>query len=201
MQSNITALILAGGAGSRMGGVDKGLVPYNNQPLIASVINKLAGSCNQLLISCNRNLEIYQDFGYPIICDKQQTDDINYEGPLAGILAALPKIQTEYLLISPCDTPQLPSNLAERLYQTLKTSPESHIAVAHDGTRRQNLHCMMHSSLFDSLALFYHRGGRALKLWYSQQSTIDVDFSAEAESFANINSLDFPRNHHQVNED
>ena len=190
MKNAITGLVLAGGAGTRMGGIDKGLALHQGEPLVSHVIAKLTSSCAKLMISCNRNIEQYRRFGYTIIKDDYNNGDesIPYQGPIAGIVAALPQIDTEYLLISPCDTPNIPSDLAEQLFLALSGNTIGDgIAIVHDGLRRQNLHCLIHTNQLNSLMQFYHSGGRALKLWYENKRIVEVDFSSEVQLFTNIN--------------
>jgi molybdenum cofactor guanylyltransferase len=107
LQKHITGLILAGGRAQRMGGIDKGLIPFLGQPLIASAIARLQGQVSGILINANRNITKYATYGYPVIID--ETPD--FSGPLAGFSAGLKVCKTPYLLTAPCDSPLLPVNL------------------------------------------------------------------------------------------
>ncbi|MEW8394895.1 MAG: molybdenum cofactor guanylyltransferase MobA, partial [Candidatus Thiodiazotropha sp.] len=111
--ADVTAVILAGGRGRRMGGEDKGLIELNGEPLIQHVITSIAPQVGQILINANRNQARYQAFGYPVIADSL----LNYQGPLAGFIAALEAITTEDMLTLPCDGPPVPADMVERLYQ------------------------------------------------------------------------------------
>ena len=114
----VTGIILAGGEARRMGGNDKGLIPYVNQPLIAHVIHHLAPQVEQLLINANRNIERYQQFGYPVISDSLS----GYQGPLAGMLAGMQMATTDYILTAPCDSPSPSPKLRQRMMESLLSS-------------------------------------------------------------------------------
>ena len=105
-KEDITGLVLAGGKGSRMGGVDKGLVAFEDMPLVEHVIGILKPQCRTLVVSANRNEDVYAKYGYPVVTD----DDKNFSGPLAGIAAALEIVKTPYMVVAPCDSPFLPSD-------------------------------------------------------------------------------------------
>ena len=120
MRDRITGLILAGGRARRMGGQDKGLIPLAGRPLIAWVIEALRPQVGSILISANRNQAAYAAFGYPVIGDEAGGPDLTgFQGPLAGIAAAMTLAQTPWLLTLPCDTPLLPADLAARLAAAL----------------------------------------------------------------------------------
>lgn len=187
MRDNVLAAILSGGAGQRLNGMDKGLYPYQSKPLIEHVIKSLSPQVNNTIICANRNIDKYQQFGFKVVRDRDQT---NYQGPIAGILAALNFITASNgmdhisaLVIAPCDAPKLPANFVSRLLVTQAT-----LAVAHDGHRSQNLHCLIARQHWGSLQKFYADGGRALHRWFSQHDAVCVDFSDEARSFVNMNS-------------
>ena len=110
-KEEITGLVLAGGKGSRMGGADKGLVCFKDTPLVEYVIDILEPQCKTLVISANRNEDVYKDFGYPVVTDENR----NFSGPLAGIAAGLEIVETPYMVVAPCDSPFLPTDYVERL--------------------------------------------------------------------------------------
>ena len=119
---NINGLILAGGAGSRMQGRDKGLINWMGRPLVAHVAERLSPQVNELYISCNRNAGEYAKFAESLIADKRE----NFQGPLAGIEASAAIIESGYLIVVACDTPKLPADLVDRLVTPLlekKVSP------------------------------------------------------------------------------
>lgn len=194
---NIVGLILAGGEGRRLGGRDKGLQKHKGKPLIEYVIIALEQQTDKIILSANRNLEIYKQYDLELVSDNkldgyQDSEQDSYQGPLAGIIAALPFIQQaqkEYLLLASCDTPNLPIDYASKLHEQLKNTSAS-AAVVHDGNRTQNLHCLIRCDALASLQAFYQQGGRALYRWFKQNAVIEVDFSRHAERFLNINTLE-----------
>lgn len=180
---DITAVILAGGRGRRMGGADKGLVDFNGHPLVAQVIEAISPQVRTLLISANRNLVRYQQFGYPVVADSLN----DYQGPLAGILAALELVQTPYIVTLPCDGPALPGDLVKRLSVALERA-KGEIAVAHDGERLQSAYALIPVKLKLDLQAYLTSGDRKLGLWLTSHQMIQVDFSDVSASFANINT-------------
>jgi len=201
---NPIGLILAGGQSSRMGGTDKGLITLHGKPLISHTINRLIPQVSQLLISANRNADVYRQFGYPVIEDALP----GYQGPLAGILGALHYLQrltpeelTAYcqLLIAPVDAPQLPLDLYARLSHAISgsTGTATSITVAHDGCRQQSLFMLLSigdrnhlDGYCDSLQQSLDKGERKVEWWLKGQHCIEVDFSDEADCFSNINTPD-----------
>ncbi len=179
---DVTAVILAGGEGSRMGGVDKGLLELEQQPLIEHVIARLAPQLSRIIISANRNIDRYQSYGYPLI-----SDQLKGRGPLAGILSARQQCPSEWLLSVPCDTPCLPSNLISRICDKMEQAPAL-LYTAHDGQQLQPLFSMIHRNLTTSLADFLSSGKRKVTLWLKQQATVHVDFSDQPHAFFNINT-------------
>lgn len=183
-----TGLILAGGAGSRAGGRDKGLLQWQDKTLVAQVATRLRPQVGRLLISCNRNSEEYATW-----CDLTVADSRpGFAGPLAGLEASRHYIESEFLLVVPCDTPLLPAALAQVLRRRLLNNEceAADIAYAHDGQREQYLCAMLRRSTLDSLPDFLDRGHRAVRHWYAGQRAVAVDLSADAASFRNINTLD-----------
>ncbi len=184
-KTDITAVVLAGGMGRRMGGQDKGLTPLAGRPLIVQVLERLQPQVGQILINANRNPEVYADFGYPVIADTIS----GYAGPLAGMLSAMKVCQTPYLLTVPCDSPFIPATLASRLAATLQAE-QAKISVAHDGRRLQPVFALMHTSLRDSLQAFLAGGERKIDAWYAGQRMAVADFSALPDTFINLNTPD-----------
>lgn len=188
-KTNTLGVILSGGAGTRLKGVDKGLQPFKELSLVEHVINSLSPQTSALLICANRNLETYASFGHTVIRDQNQQ---RYEGPLAGITAAIEHVlqhqefsSVEQLLISPCDVPNPPNDLCERL-----NASQNQVALAHDGDRKQNLHCLIHRQQWSSLSEFYINGGRAIHRWFTQVDAVEVDFSDQANRFRNLNRIE-----------
>ncbi|MCG7868245.1 MAG: molybdenum cofactor guanylyltransferase MobA [gamma proteobacterium symbiont of Stewartia floridana] len=182
-RSDYTAVILAGGRGSRMGGNDKGLILFDGKPLIEHVINTIAPQVGRLLINANRNMVEYQRFGYPVIRDELS----GYQGPLAGIYSALEQITTPNLITVPCDGPRLPKDLVARLVSARETAAAD-IVVAHDGKRLQPVYALISKKLRPSLKDYLDGGDRKIDLWYAQHKMVTADFSDIPETFLNINT-------------
>lgn len=181
--NEITAIILAGGRSRRMGGIDKGLLPFQGQVLIEPVIAALQHQVGTILISANRNLERYQAFGQPVIADMLG----DYYGPLAGIATGMQAVITPYVLAVPCDAPRLPDNLVGTLWQALDTQ-QADISVAHDGTRLQPLFALLKCTLLPALLSYLDTGGRKVQAWYGQQQMTVADFSSQRDHFINLNT-------------
>lgn len=189
MQSppNITGLVLAGGAGRRVGLRDKGLIPWRGKPLIAHVCDGLKPQVGELLISCNRNFSQYQKFAARIVADNRG----DFQGPLAGLEAASAYIRSEFLVVVCCDMPHLPPDLVMRLISPLvpgfADSPE--ISYAHDGARAQYLCAVIKRDCLSTLSSFLDGGRRAVQGWYQSHHSIAVDFSDSSSSFRNYNTF------------
>lgn len=183
MNPTITGVILAGGQGSRMGGVDKGLLEVNGQVVIEQILQVLKPQVANILINANRNIERYQSYGYPVIQDEL----LGFQGPLAGIAVALQKASTEYVLILPCDSPTLAPDIAQHLLQTLQNEA-AEIAVAHDGERLQPIHAVISRHLLPSLLEFLEQGERKVDLWYAKHKMAVADFSNCRTMFFNMNT-------------
>ena len=179
----ITGLILAGGAGSRMGGVDKGLQFYRGKLLVQWVIACLAPQVDELIISANRNLDTYSALGYQVVTDSDAED---YAGPLAGLQAGLSAARHELVLCVPCDTPHLPNTLALRLVSALGEAP---MAVARCTDHPQPTVCLVRSKLLPALSEFLASGERKMGWWQRQNGAIYVDFD-DVSAFANLNTND-----------
>ncbi len=185
-QSQISGVILAGGLARRMNNQDKGLVPFQGEAMISHAIKAIQPVVDQLLINANRNLDQYQQFGFPVVSDETDT----FEGPLAGVFSALKTIDNDdsFLLVTPCDSPLVCSYHLQKLVDPLM-SEQKDIAVAHDGERLHPVFMVLKNSLADSLADYLKGGQRKIDLWIEQHDFITVDFSSEKHIFQNINTL------------
>jgi molybdopterin-guanine dinucleotide biosynthesis protein A len=185
---DITGLILAGGRGSRMGGVDKGLQNHLGMPLALHALLRLAPQVGHVMINANRNLSAYESMGVPVWPDALP----DFAGPLAGVLAGLEHAQTPYLLTVPCDTPDFPHDLAARLADALSQA-DAQIAMAatrEQGVlRAQPVFCLMKSSVIESLVTFLHAGERKIDRWTAQHRCVEVEFG-DANAFFNANTLE-----------
>jgi len=185
---NITGVILAGGEGRRVGHRDKGLIAWKGKPLIAHVVARLAPQVQELLISCNRNVPLYETFAARTITDPR----VGYQGPLAGLEAAAPLVRTDFLIVVCCDTPDLPPDLVQRLIAPFSVTHEAKVDVtfAHDGARAQYLCAALRRECLASLSEFLDAGHRAVKEWFGSRNAIAVDFSDREECFRNFNRMD-----------
>lgn len=179
---SITGVILAGGQARRMGGKDKGLVLFQQQPLIRFAIDALKPQVDQLVINANRNLERYQDFNLPVISDSID----GYCGPLAGMLSAMQSVDSDYILTSPCDCPSISPQLRQRMMESLLLS-DADIAVAFDGQRLQPVFSLIPCHLQDDLQAYLLQGDRKIDLWLQRHKLTLVDFSDQADTFVNFN--------------
>ncbi len=180
-KNEITVVVLAGGKASRMDGEDKGLIVFRELPLIAHVVNVVKPKVSQILISANRNIEEYANFGKVI------RDDLKgFQGPLAGISKALKVCSTPYLLVLPCDSPLVDASLIDSLIEKMEVSKVD-ICVAHDGSIMHATFALMKTKLEKSLEEFLEEGGRKMALWYRQQSLERIDVSSHLEVLTNIN--------------
>ncbi|MEZ0601391.1 molybdenum cofactor guanylyltransferase MobA [Paraburkholderia sp. IW21] len=191
-REHITGLVLAGGRGMRMGGVDKGLQTLHGEPLASHVLRRLAPQAGALLISANRHPEVYTALGKPFGAKVLADTVPGFPGPLAGLLAGLRAAGTAYVLSAPCDTPGLPAELALRLAQALD-STQADIATVKtsDAEGHVSLHpvvALLRASLADDLAAFLEAGERKVRAWYARHKTVEVTFTDE-RAFYNINSL------------
>jgi len=192
--SEITGVILAGGRGSRMGGVDKGLQNFNDVPLALHTQLRLSPQVGELLINANRNLAAYESFGVPVWPDAASLGDL--AGPLAGFLTGLERCETAFMMTVPCDTPLFPHNLVARLAAALEAE-DADIAMAaareEDGQlRAQPVFCLMHSELLESVVKFTHGGGRKIDAWTALHKTVLVPFELpgdDPKAFFNANTL------------
>lgn len=186
---NVTGMVLAGGKARRMGGQDKGLIEINGQAMIQYVLDVLKPQVNEILINANRNLSTYEKFGYPVISDQLE----DYQGPLAGIAAAMEVSKTNYICTCPCDGPLIAQDLVTRLYSVIESNAKTQssgveIAVAHDGHRLQPVYALISCSLQQSLLDYLSSGERKIDRWYAQHNFIAVDFSNKQDCFININT-------------
>lgn len=183
-RDDITGLILAGGRGSRMGGVDKGLQNYQGMPMALHAVMRLSPQVGQLMINANRNLAAYESFGVPVWPDALP----DFAGPLAGFLAGLERCETACMVTVPCDSPLFPQDLVERLAHALEAA-DAEIAMARTGDQVQPVFTLMKASLLDSLVRFTQSGGRKIDLWTALHRTVEVNFDDES-AFFNANTLD-----------
>ena len=184
---DITGLILAGGRGSRMGGVDKGLQNHLGLPLAMHALLRLTPQVGAVLINANRNLSAYESMGVPVWPDPMG----DYPGPLAGWLAGLEHCETPYMVTVPCDTPGFPLDLVARLAQAL-VDADAELAMAatrEDGVVQvQPVFCLLKTTLLESLVAYLHAGQRKIDRWTAQHRVAEVVFD-DAAAFFNANTM------------
>lgn len=192
LPEQITGLILAGGRGSRMGHVDKGLQPFRGKVMASHVVARLAPQVGAVAINANQNLEKYEAFGVPVWPDDLQ----GFEGPMAGLETGLRRCTTDYLVTAPCDSPFLPTDLVARLSAALEANGAD-LALAEteepddSGAMRIQPHpvfALVKKSALPHLAAFLATGGRRMDGWYGAIKVVRVRFD-DASAFRNINTM------------
>lgn len=177
----LTALILAGGEGRRAGDRDKGTLAWHGRPLVARVQERIAPQVGRILISCNRNEDFYAAYADLTIPDLRE----DHLGPLAGLEAAAPHIDTDFVLVVPCDTPRLPADLVQRLLTAL-LAEDLEGCHARSAGRDHYLCALLRSACLPSVSAYLDAGGRAVRHWLAQHRVRAVEFE-DPESFDNIN--------------
>ncbi len=181
----ITGVILAGGLGRRMGGVDKGLQELQGRPMAAWVIERLAPQVDELLINANQNAERYAEFGHRVVPDRIP----DFAGPLAGLHAALSAAMHPWVATAPCDSPFLPADLVARLSAALQTG-KADLAVARTFDQPHPVFCLCKRDVLPHLTAYLQSGERKFDRWYATLNTVEVSFDDEASAFENINTRD-----------
>lgn len=179
----VSGIVLAGGLGRRMGGVDKGLQPLRGQPMIAHVLARLAPQVDDIVINANQNLERYGAFGLRVVRDQIT----GFAGPLAGLHAGLQAVTQPLAVTVPCDSPFLPADLVARLREHMAGNE---LAVAKTGAQPHPVFALVRRSVASSLEAFLAGGGRKIDAWYAALKVVEVSFDDEADAFRNINTLE-----------
>lgn len=185
MTEAVTGVVLAGGQGSRMGHVDKGLQPFRGKPMVAHVLERFAPQVDEVLINANRSLDEYARFGYRVIADQIG----GFAGPLAGLQRALAEATHPLVATSPCDSPFLPLDLIARLRRGM-VERNAQLAVAKTFDQPHPVFCLCRSALLDHLTDFLKNGGRKIDKWYATLSIVEVNFDDEEAAFSNINTAE-----------
>lgn len=182
-RAQITGIVLAGGQGRRMGGVDKGLVVLDGRPLVAHVTERLAPQVGTLLINANQNAERYAALGYAVVPDAVG----GFAGPLAGLHAGMMAAATPYVVTAPCDSPFLPHDLVSRLAAALDRA-NAGLAAARTFDQPHPVFALVRVTMLPHLADFLAGGGRKIDAWYATFANVEVPFDDEAAAFRNINT-------------
>ena len=179
----VSGIVLAGGLGRRMGGVDKGLQPLHGKAMVEHVLARLAPQVDDIVINANQNLERYAAFGHRVIPDRVG----GFAGPLAGLHAGLSAISRPLAVTVPCDSPFLPGDLVARLQRDLGAND---LAVAKTGDQPHPVFALVRRSVAANLEAFLGSGGRKIDAWYASLKVMEVNFDDEADAFRNINTLE-----------
>jgi len=178
----VTALILAGGQGSRMNHQDKGWISYKGKPLIQHAIDIATPQVQQIVISYNQNPTRYAALPYPGTTDLTP----GYLGPLMGVLSCRDLISTGLTFVMPCDSPGLPADIVAHLIASMKNHG---LAVVHDGTRLQPLIFLVKTQLIDSIKFYLESEEHSVTGWINSMDNVVVDLSGQQSSFWNLNEL------------
>lgn len=184
-QNKVSGVVLAGGLARRMHNQDKGLVRFRGQPLVSYALQAMTLVSDQVLINANRNINQYSQFGFPVVTD----DTDNFDGPLAGVLAAMRMSDYLEMLVMPCDSPMIQASHLQRLLDSLHQH-NAEVAVAFDGKRLHPVFLAIKTTLLESLQAYLEQGERKIDRWLAQHRMVKVDFSDQPEIFVNINTLD-----------
>jgi molybdopterin-guanine dinucleotide biosynthesis protein A len=184
-KDDIAGIVLAGGQGRRMGGVDKGLVELGGRPMIAHVLERLRPQVGEIVVNANQNLERYAAFGAPVVADAVG----GFAGPLAGLQAGLSRTSKAYACTVPCDSPFLPADLVARLAGAL-AGEHADLAVARTFDQPHPVFALMRRHVEPGLAQFLASGGRKIDAWYAALVVVELSFDDEADAFRNINTRD-----------
>lgn len=184
LEKQVTIVILAGGRGRRMNEQDKGWAVLAGKPLIQHVIDLVSQQSSNILINANQNINRYQALGYPVVSDQLS----DFQGPLAGVAAAMEHVTTPYILTLPCDAPYVDGEYVQKMLAGL-ISGQTDLAVAFDGARIQPIHAIIPVRLLDDLKQFLGKNSRKVDTWYSQYAMGIIDFSKQKKMFENLNTL------------
>jgi molybdopterin-guanine dinucleotide biosynthesis protein A len=183
--ADVTGIVLAGGQGRRMGGVDKGLVPLAGRPMVAHVIERLAPQVGPILVNANQNADAYAALGHPVVPDAVG----GFAGPLAGLQAGLARASTPYVVTVPCDSPFLPPDLVARLGAAL-VRERAALAVAKTFDQPHPVFALVRRDVLPNLTAFLEGGGRKIDAWYASLAVVLVPFDDCEAAFRNINTRD-----------
>ena len=178
---NVTGIVLAGGKGTRMGSVDKGLQPLRGKPMVEWVLERLRPQVAEIVINANQNVHTYEKYGQRVVSDEIG----GFAGPLAGLHAGLKAAKHPLVVTVPCDSPFLPDDLVSRLGKNI---PGRDLAVAKTGNQAHPVFALMKREVRESLEAFLAQGGRKIDAWYATLRVAEVPFDDEAEAFRNINT-------------
>ena len=180
-RSAVTGVVLAGGRSTRMGGQDKGLIQLNGRPLWRWVADCLSSQTNSVVISANRNIDIYRASGIVVIQDSLA----DFQGPLAGMLSVMQQSAGDWFLFCSCDTPYIPADLLSRFKEKLNEAPAVWVS---DGERDHPTIVLLHRCLIPSLESYLQAGERRVMVFLRHSGGHSVDFSDRRAAFLNVNT-------------
>ena len=178
----VTAVVLAGGQGQRMGGQDKGWVMYQGKPMIQHILDRLTPQVDEVIIIANRHLESYAALGVPVFPDYIQ----GFHGPLIGIATGLEHANFNHVVFVPCDGPFISSELVKSFKDHYERF-EKPVIVASDGQRLQPVVVMLEKKLLRELLIAIEAGERRPDRWYAKVGMAEVCFTPN--SLQNFNTL------------
>ncbi|MDB5808299.1 MAG: molybdopterin-guanine dinucleotide biosynthesis protein [Betaproteobacteria bacterium] len=181
----VTGVLLAGGQGRRMGGVDKGLRELRDKPMAAWVLERFVPQVDEIIINANQNLDIYAKFGHRVVPDEIG----GFAGPLAGLQRGLTEASHPLVATAPCDTPFLPTDLVSRLHAAI-SAQSAQLAVARTGDQPHPVFCLCRRDVLPHLTAFLQSGGRKIDAWYSTLAVVEVAFDEQPDAFSNINTVE-----------
>ncbi len=181
--ADVTGVILCGGRASRLGGVDKGLYEVLGRPLVDHVIARLAPQVSSIVINANRNLDVYRKYGLPVVTDRNS----NFDGPLAGVLAAMQICETPWMVTIPCDAPRFPQTLVDHLRNSA-CSADAEVCCVHDGVRLQPTFCLYRPSVKIDLETYLDHGNRKMDRFLEGLRFVTAPFGGDVDAFLNLNS-------------
>ena len=183
--TKITGLVLAGGRGSRMGSVDKGMQVFRGKPMVAHVLERFAPQVDEILINANRSLDEYASFGHRVVPDAID----GFAGPLAGLHIGMAHATHPLVATVPCDSPFLPLDLIARLRSAMEKD-NADLAVAKTFDQPHPVFCLTKSSLAPHLQAFLESGQRKIDKWYASLKVVEVPFDDNEAAFSNINTVE-----------
>jgi len=188
--TDVDGWVLSGGEGRRMQGQDKGLVLWQGQAMAQRVAQRLEPQVAQVHINANRNIATYRTWPWPVHPDQPELPA--KAGPMIGLLTGLQTTSNAWLQLAPCDTPQLPLDMVQRLYDKAQ-SKQADVVVpvtTVDGETWQHWACALVSrQCAEHLAQAVNAGERRLGQWMRQQRLTTLTFNDSSSAlFSNLNT-------------
>lgn len=177
-----SVIILAGGRGQRMGGLDKGLIDWRGAPLVAHVHQVVRPWSDDLIISCNRNQDAYAAFADQLVGDAEA----DYPGPLAGVIAGLAAARYDWVLLLACDAPRIDRALLDDLLRTAVSADCA--AMVRQGGYWQPMFSVLPQRLRAPLQQAWDEGERSLQKALRRGPVAGLECSEGDVRLENFNS-------------